>query len=74
MKNLVLFLDFQDPTMTPIYVDTNQKIEKYSKIICFVMGKAAAICFVVPKLIVSFVNYFTTDLGSDAFELPYFMW
>lgn len=74
LRNWILFLDFQDPAMMTMYVNINQQIEKFSEIICLVMGKAAPIFFVVPQFVVSFVKYFTTDLGPDAFELSMLMW
>lgn len=31
-------------------------------------------CFIIPKAIVSYFLYFTTDMGNDALELPIRMW
>lgn len=31
-------------------------------------------CTTIPYLLMSYFNYFTTDLGSDAFLLPFVMW
>lgn len=56
------------------YVEINQKIEKWCKIIELITVKVSPLTVVIPKLITSFFDYFTTDLGSEAFELPTPMW
>lgn len=56
-----------------IKVRTNQLIEIWCKIICFVMVQISVLGFVIPKVIYSYFVYFTTD-RSEAFVLPLPMW
>lgn len=51
-----------------------QLVEKLSRIINFVMMKLGVPLFIIPKAIISYFMFFTTDAGRDAFELPFEMW
>lgn len=57
-----------------MYAKTNNLSEKLSKIIYFLMVKVSVPGFVLPKAILSFFIYCTTDAGSDAFELSIPTW
>lgn len=57
-----------------IFYKTNQFEEKFSKVILFVMVKITPICAIWPWCINIYFIYFTSDLGTDAFELPCPMW
>lgn len=52
----------------------NHKIEKWYKIIDIVTVKVSPPTIFLPKLIIGYFNYFTTDLGNAAFKLPNPMW
>lgn len=54
-----------------MYEKTNRLVEKVSNMIYIGMMKWGVPFFVLPKAIVSYVTYFTTDAGSEAFELPF---
>ena len=53
---------------------TNQIVEIMSRIIFFIMLKLTPALTYVPWSIYIYFNYFTTDLGNDAFELPMPIW
>lgn len=57
-----------------IYEEVNGQIEKWGKIIYFVIAELSPICMIVPKAILCLLVYFTTDLGQEAFELPVLEW
>lgn len=56
------------------YEKTNALVETLSKAIQFVVVYVSAPGFVLPKAIYSFVMYSISDLGPDAFELPFPTW
>lgn len=58
------------PESKLIYREINEKIERKCKRISVYVIKVWPLCNVAPTFIMSFATYFTTDLGSDAFELP----
>lgn len=78
--NVIHFFDFfffqgsQNPASNVIYIEVVDRVEKWSRFIHFVMLKVSIPCFVLPKYIVCFYLYFTTDMGNDAFELPLPIW
>lgn len=66
-------LKFED--VKAIYGHTNQQIEnRLTKVSYFFFVKFSPTSLILPNFIVSFLNYFATDLGNDAFVLPIFMW
>lgn len=58
----------------PIYIKTDQKVEKWIKVVDFVFVKVTPILSTWTAFIVSFFTYFATDLGDSVFELPVPMW
>lgn len=63
-----------NPSLQPMYNKFNGIIEKSSEIIYFLAMNVAVPGFVLPKAIVSYYRYFTTDAGSAAFDLPFLAW
>lgn len=61
-------------TSKQIYEKTNKLTEKLSEIVYLFYAKVAIPGFVLPKAIVCFFVYFTTDRGPDAFELSLPFW
>lgn len=57
-----------------IYEDANAFVEKLSTITDFALTKASFPIVLMPFPILSYIQYFTTDLGSDAFLLPFPGW
>lgn len=64
----------ENPESKAIYEDTNQRNEKYSEIIYFVLVKVTPVCFVVPKCMGSLFMYFLNGLDNEALKLPISMW
>lgn len=57
-----------------IYMETNRNVERMSKIGYYILVRVSVPCFVLPKAIYSFYQYFTTDFGNEGFELSLPMW
>lgn len=57
-----------------LYEKANNLLEKLSKIIHFIVVGTSGVLLVVPKAIISYLKYFTTNLGSEAFELSLLIW
>lgn len=62
------------PTPEALFQETNQLVEKWSEIMCFLATIVIPTFVCFSMVMLSFFFYFTTDLGSDAFELPVPMW
>lgn len=60
-----------NPTLNTIYTQTEHKIKKIANILNLVFVKMLPACTILTVAIACFVAYFTTDAGSDAFELPF---
>lgn len=54
-----------------IYVKLNEKIELFSQRFNFGYVRCTSIGVVMPILMTTLFGYFTTDAGSDAFQLPF---
>ena len=57
-----------------MYEKTDRLVEKISKIIEILIVYVSPPSFVLPNAVYSYFVYFTTDLGPDAFELPFPTW
>lgn len=55
----------------PIYEKVNEKVEKWSHIFNFVFVKLTLPANVIPSIVFTTVHYFATDLGDNAFLLPF---
>lgn len=64
----------KNPVSKAIYEEMNAFVEKWSKIIYFVSMRITFPCVTIPYAIWSYIQYFTTDLGPDAFHLPFPFW
>lgn len=49
-------------------------VERMTEIIYFVEMKLAVPSAILPKVIISYCNYFAMDSGENAFQLPYAAW
>lgn len=63
-----------NPTSKIIYSQTTQKIEKCIEISRIILVVLTPIGFALPTLIIGLLSYFTTQLGENAFVLPYPTW
>lgn len=58
-----------------LYEKSNRKVEFVSEVLRFVIVKVTVPAAILPIAFISYYKYFTsTDLGSDAFELPAPFW
>lgn len=71
VKYFHIFLGLTNSTLKAIYTQTSEKIKKIGGILDFALAKFTPISTTIPAFIASFVAYFTTELGTDAFELPF---
>lgn len=69
-----MVLGLENPTSKVIYVETDQRVEKICQILDVVMVHVLPQCLIWPTFVMSFVIYFTTNFGSDAFQLPIPLW
>lgn len=70
----IYFLGSKYADSKKIYDQTIQKMEKWSKIIYLGISRVLPICLMLPKFIISFSLYYTTDLDRGAFILPFPTW
>lgn len=57
-----------------IYEDLHARMEKWTELIHLANVKVTLPCVVIPKFVMSFYVYYTTDVGGDAFQLPTYAW
>lgn len=67
-------LKLKSPTSKEIFDNTNDFVEKWSRIGLIFMNRLVVLFVVCPRIIVSLFNYLATDLGNDAFDLAFPMW
>lgn len=72
--NGIFFLGLENSELKKLYIKTGRIIELMSKAILLVFMYIIPPMFVLPNSILSFYAFFTTDLGNDAFEMPFPMW
>lgn len=61
--------------MMPLYRNARGQMEKWSKIIYFIITKVVPISIIWPKVIVSFcIYYFASDSGDSALVMPTPTW
>lgn len=70
----IILVGLKCPTSKKMYIKTNGLVEKISKILEIGIVKVTPSVFTLPKALLCYFTYFTTDSGADAFELPLPMW
>lgn len=73
-NQLNILFTVSDLRSTSIYEEINRQIEKWTKIVYFIIAQVTPVCQIIPKFMQSLVVYVATDLGNDALELPYPEW
>lgn len=63
-----------DPKFMLMCQKVDHLIEQLSKIGYAIIARISLPVLVVPRAVYSFYQYFTTDLGNNAFELSLPMW
>lgn len=69
-----MFLESENPSSKKIFDKTVQLVEKLSGIINFVIAKVTPVCWIFPKVIISYFLYITTNFENEVFELPVYIW
>lgn len=64
----------EDSKSKKIYADAIELTEKITKMFDFSLRKITFVGIMLPNLVISLLDYYTTDLGSKAFVLPFPMW
>lgn len=64
----------KNPKSKAILDEMTRLLEKWSVIGHFTIAIMTPICILCPNVIISYVVYFTTDAGNEAFELPLPAW
>ena len=62
------------PDSKAIYERVNEKNEKWTKILDFVLLRVTLPGVIMPNFIISYFLYFATDLGSESFRFPFPKW
>lgn len=57
-----------------LHLKTSAKINKLANVLFFVYIKVTWPGVILPPLVMSYYKYYTTDMGLDAFHLPFYMW
>lgn len=70
----LIFTGSTNPISKQIYENTNDFVEKWSKIIHFAHEKVTFPFVTFPYVILSYFLYFNTDLDGNAFSLPFKFW
>lgn len=68
------FAGMHQATSKMIYEESNRLSEKFSGILIFVSTKLMIFLGLLPAFIISFFNYFTTELGGEAFQFVLPLW
>lgn len=63
-----------DPASAAAFKETNRLVKRSCEIGHFVLVKVSPTCTVLPQAIISYVIYWTTNAGSEAFGLPFLFW
>lgn len=69
-----IFLGSVNPDTNKMYIKACKFVELSSKYIYFGYMKIVFPCATFPYLFMSYFKYYTTDLGKDAFTLPFPVW
>lgn len=68
-----MYLGLKCVASRALYEKSNHLMEKLSRIVYFI-AVGGVLGVVIPKAIVCFFKYYTTNLGRDAFDLPLPTW
>ncbi|XP_031635350.1 uncharacterized protein LOC116348468 [Contarinia nasturtii] len=64
----------ENPVSKAIYEEANEKTEKWTKFIEFLVMKVTLASVPTSFLVICYYLYFATDLGNEAFRLSFLMW
>lgn len=64
----------ENPESKLLYEKHNQQVDKLVKTLIFAVTKVSLNLALWPMCLVSYFTYYTTDMQSDAFKMPFFLW
>lgn len=64
----------ENPISKTIYAETGDKIQTAARFIKLFFPEMTPVLTIVPPFLASLIAVYTTDAGTDAFELPVPMW
>lgn len=64
----------QNPTSKTIYNEIDEKLRKWFRFLNIAMVEVTPIAVTVPMFTAGYFAYFFTDLGNEAFVLPFPIW
>lgn len=67
-------LGLSNPVLKSLYEEANELVEKWHGIVNSAFIKVTLPCISLPYFMGSFILYYYTDLGKDAFHLPFIAW
>lgn len=74
IKNTKILSALKCSATGPIFTEFEQLERKSSEIIFLGMAEISPAIIIAPFCFYTYFTYFTTDLGADAFHLPFPMW
>lgn len=74
VKLFVFILGCKYPQSEAFFMKANRQVERLTEIIFIGIVKIALQLIMLSKAFICFGIYFTTDSGSDSFDLPFPMW
>lgn len=70
----MIILGSENPEAKLLYERHNQQVGKWNKTLIFGVQKVSFNLVLWPMFFFSYFTYFTTNLGSEAFQMPFFFW
>lgn len=74
IEMFIFSLGCKYPQSEEFFMKTNRQVDRLTELIFIVLVKIGLQCIMLSKAVVCFGIYFTTDSGSDSFDLPFPMW
>lgn len=57
-----------------IYERVNSKVEKFTEFLNYACMNITLPCLLVPNFVTSYVDYFLSEAGDEAYRLPFLIW
>lgn len=70
----IILLGMHHATSKALFEGTNRRSEKLSGILIFALMKIFPFMISMPTFIISFFNYYTTELDEEAFQFALPLW
>ena len=74
MNYFLYKIGIENPSTKKMYEQVIKNIEKFTQTIDFMFINLTLPGVMIPRLIISYLNYFSTNLGREGFKLPFPEW